>query len=490
MKIGILEIVSQKKNSSIFSLKPYLVSFMPQCVAVWCEEFGHKVHYQIITNSDVNLEEDLDIIFISSYTMTAYLAYCISAYYKSKNKIIILGGPHARSYPKDSIKYFDYVVGLADKNLIKNLLENIQKNVPGIFLSNSEHPVDLPSVQQRWKYIEAIFSKGIGKFLPYIVPLISSTGCPYNCEFCVDADLGYQVIDYDKVKKDVTFLSKQKRAVRGIFYDPNFGVRFKEIMDVLDPIKKSNTLKFGAELNIKGLTEDKLKRLKDNNFYGIAPGIESWFAYDKKSVTKHYDNALDKVYEVSEHFKLIVKYLPLIQVNIIFGLDGDGLESFDLTKKFIEITPEIYANYQTLTIFGEAAPIYNKFKEDRIISLPYNLMDGYSSTNAKLNTNLIDFYSKYSALCDYSGSWSRILKKIIDYNPVDAKVFYLLNRSMIKTAKYYKNFSNNLKNYEYENFYNGASIVPPIAYHNLIKEELGKFYQYLPQEIKDYFSGE
>ena len=79
---------------------------------------GHKVNYSIFTGSE-NLknfcDENTDIVFISSFTFTAQLAYALSNYYKSRGIVTVLGGPHARCYPEDACLYFDYVAGLTNK---------------------------------------------------------------------------------------------------------------------------------------------------------------------------------------------------------------------------------------------------------------------------------------------------------------------------------------------------------------------------------------
>jgi len=48
----------------------------------------------------------------------------------------VLGGPHARSYPEDACFYFDYVLGLTDKDLLVDLLHNFEVNKPqGAYLT-------------------------------------------------------------------------------------------------------------------------------------------------------------------------------------------------------------------------------------------------------------------------------------------------------------------------------------------------------------------
>ena len=100
-------------------------SIMPQVLAVWCEEEGHDVTYVCYTGSgslltDLPLKSDL--IFIGAFTEAAQTAYALSNLLRSHGAVTVLGGPHARCYPEDAVNYFDYVVGLTDKNIIQDIL--------------------------------------------------------------------------------------------------------------------------------------------------------------------------------------------------------------------------------------------------------------------------------------------------------------------------------------------------------------------------------
>ena len=68
------------------------------------------------------LPEDIDLVFIGAFTQAAQLAYALSNMLQSKGVITVLGGPHARCYPQDAQKYFDYVLGFTNKDTIRDLL--------------------------------------------------------------------------------------------------------------------------------------------------------------------------------------------------------------------------------------------------------------------------------------------------------------------------------------------------------------------------------
>jgi hypothetical protein len=72
------------------------------------------------------LPQDVDLVFICSFTHAALLAYALSNFFRSKGAVTVLGGPHARCYPDDAVKYFDYVLGFTHKSTIMEVLDNCE----------------------------------------------------------------------------------------------------------------------------------------------------------------------------------------------------------------------------------------------------------------------------------------------------------------------------------------------------------------------------
>ena len=67
---------------------------------------------------------------------------------------------------------------------------------------------------------------------------------------------------------------------------------------------------------------------------------------------------MDKVEQVAEHVNMILRYIPYVQTNFVLGLDGDmGPEPFELTKRFLDLSPGAFPAYSLLSAFGRAAPL-------------------------------------------------------------------------------------------------------------------------------------
>lgn len=499
MNIGVIDVISHKIDNSFHAqiLNPCKSSIGAQSVAAWLEDLGHKVWYFTFTGREdlrTELNQDIDIVFISSYTHCAYVAIAISSFYKRLGITTVLGGPHARGFSKESVYFFDYVIGLCDKELLKDLLVSPERHYPGVFLTASKQPDEFPSIKQRWKYIKYNHNKipSWTKF-PIIIPGITSTGCPFACDFCIDSSIPYKSLELSQLESDIRFVNDEIRRSNNtagiLFYDPNLGVGLKKRIEAIERNIKPGLVFFG-EMNLTTLVEDVVKKLKSIGFYAAAPGIESWSNYDKKTILDNCQTKMDKVYRAAESVNMICDYLPLVQANLIFGLDCDsGEEPFILTREFIKNAPRAITNFQTLTAFGSSPLCKQMEKENRILNIPYFLIDGFSSSNIKISCNLSNFYKYYSELVKYSMSVSIFFKKAIASKKYQLIIFHAL-RQFTKgrgSYNYYKELSRQMNTDEFASFYSGESRIPPKEYHTLLMNQLGSLYFILPRKVVDYF---
>ncbi|MFQ5721060.1 MAG: radical SAM protein, partial [Candidatus Aminicenantales bacterium] len=289
LRIVVIDLVTNRPTRTIFSrvILPSFVSIMAQIIAVWCKQAGHDVKFECFIsfkNLFEKLPDDIDIVFISAFTRAAQLSYALSNLFQQRGAVTVLGGPHARCYPEDACKYFDYVVGFADRQLIYELLQECAPHRPlGVHLSAKKHPSSLPGVEERWEFIEQTLDKAL---VIKSVPIISSFGCPYTCNFCIDSTVDFHPLDFKQIAEDLRFLLKKMKRPRVGWQDPNFGIRFDDCMDAIEDAIPANSIDFCAESTLSLLTEARLRRLQRNGFKFMMPGIESWSGYGDKSRSK------------------------------------------------------------------------------------------------------------------------------------------------------------------------------------------------------------
>jgi hypothetical protein len=460
---------------------PNFASIMPQAVAVWAEELGCDVHYVTFTGSE-DLERELaaeiDLLFISSFTSAAYLAYSISNRLRRRGVVTVLGGPHARAYADDSRNYFDYVLGSTDKTLIEDLLRGFARQPRrGLSLGSGEKAPELPGLRERWKYVRANLDKAT---IYGVVPLLGSVGCPYRCGFCVDSQVPHQMLSYEQLREDLRFLQQQlERPVAG-WHDPNFGVRFDETLGIIEEAVKPGSLRFVGESSLSLLGERQLEQLQRNGFVGLIVGIENWFGYGDKA-----------------HVDWISHHIPYTQANFVLGLDEDaGPEPFELTKRFVDLAPAAYPAFSLFTAFGNSAPLNAELQaEGRVLNTPFPFLDCASIHNVRpKNYDGVEFYGHLVDLMRHAYSprhtWRRFESS---RHPVRCRERWMSPiRSITSRARvlHYERIRKLLRRDSgFRAFCEGESGVLPPFFGERIRGELGEFYAHLPPGIVGPLNG-
>jgi len=495
LRIGIIDLVSKGPTRALFArvMNPNFASIMPQVVGVWCEEEGHDVTMVCYTGFENLIEElprDVDLVFIGAFTEAAQTAYALSNLFRSRGAITVLGGPHARCYHQDALKYFDYVVGFTDKRVIHEILHDCSPHRPmGMHVAASQQPTSLPGVRERWKFIEPTLRKAP---LIKMVPMLGSLGCPYTCSFCIDSVVTYQPLDFEVMKEDLSFLlQKFKRPLVG-WHDPNFGVRFDDYMDAIEEAVPANSIDFIAESSLSLLSEPHLKRLKRNGFGAILPGIESWYTLGDKSKTGKL-TGMAKVTQVSEHINTILRYIPYVQTNFVLGLDVDeGPEPFELTKKFVQLTPGAFPGYSLLTAFGQAAPLNLEYQRaDRVLPFPFHFLDNNHAMNvAPKNYSWREFYRHVIDLGKHTFSYSAIVRRLGANRTTIPKwmnVVRAVSSEGFGRIKYNTEVHRRLvSDVPFRRYFEQETDELPRFYEDQVRKDLGPLWNWLPAGALDH----
>ncbi len=495
LRVSILDLVGNGPRTNLWNrvMQPNFASIMPQVVGVWCEEAGHDVTFVCYTGLEdlsKELPSDTDILFIGAFTNAALTACAISNQFRQRGTVTVLGGPHARCYPEDAARYFDYVLGFTDKAVVEEVLRDCAPHRPvGLTLSAKRQPATLPGVKQRWKFIEPTIAKAP---TVKIVPMIASLGCPYTCSFCIDATVDYQALCHEQIKEDLRFLLAKLKRPRVGWHDPNFGVRFDETMSVIEEVVAPGRMDFAAESSLSLLSEPHLVRLRKNGFLAILPGIESWYGMGNKSKTGR-NVGLDKVKQVSDHVNMILRYIPYVQANFVLGLDDDvGEEPFELTKLFVDRTPGVFPAYSLLSAFGQAAPLnLDLQRAGRVLPFPFHFLDNNHAMNVRpKNYSWTELYDRVIDLRRYSFSWPSIRRRLSANGG-------LLTRSLnfvraVSSEGFgrirYDSAVRSLlaSDASVRRFFEGESKAVPTFYANQVRRDLGGLWDWLPAGALDH----
>ena len=314
--------------------------------------------------ADVDPELRADLVGMTVITGSAPRAYELAARFRERGIPVVLGGPHPTLVPDDAQPHADaVVVGYAEEEwprLLRDFAAGELKpryvQASGLDLAN--RPLPDRSVLPRWKYLTAdVFE--------------ATRGCVHSCEFCVvPAAWGKKPLH--KPVEDVVADIRARRARSAIFVDLNL---------IADPAHAARLFEALVPLGIAwyGLTTTLLvddERLLDlaarSGCRGLLMGLESLSATDLRSTRKGFNDPR-RYAEVVE--KLHVRRIAL-QGCFVFGLDGDGPETFLETARFAVEAGIDLPRFAILTPFPGTALYQRLEAEGRIATRDWQLFDG------------------------------------------------------------------------------------------------------------------
>ena len=260
-------------------------------------------------------------------------------------------------------------------------------------------------VEERRPEIEAAMLKPGRPGLVDNVALLSSVGCPYTCDFCVDWNNRYVVIPKDQLWADLRDISENMPGVLVSYHNPNSGVRFEQILDAIEDIRQKARNPYLAESSLSILRDSRLPRLRDSNCVYIAAGIESWGNYSNQSGVGVKTGA-EKLTRVISHFQKLHRFFPGLQGNFIFGTDVDeGDEPVDLTKEFLHRLPFVWPSINIPIPFG-GTPLYDHYlAQGRILrSMPFSLYYMPQLVTTLKHYHPLQHYAKLIDICTTAAS--------------------------------------------------------------------------------------
>ncbi|HWP36426.1 MAG TPA: hypothetical protein VNL18_02620 [Gemmatimonadales bacterium] len=380
MRVGILDLlVPSVAHTAVEALhnrlfKRQLASITPQAIAAWCRQLGHEAHYATYYGqSDPGdlLPRDAQVVFIAAFTQASALAYALAKRFRQAGALTVIGGPHARAFPLDCLRFFDLVVQDCDKDLIDDILRGSFD--PPLIVSSGRALREIPSVAERLPDIRtASFPRGRPTLLSN-VPMLSSVGCPYRCDFCVDWNNPFALLPMDQLARDLHFVARRLPGTLVAWHDPNFAVKFDSVMEVMETVPPGARSPYlmGSSLTI--LRGARLRRLAETNCVYAAPGIESWADYSNKAGVGSRVG-LEKLGNVAAHFEALHQYVPGLGACFIFGTDADaGSEPIDLTIEFLRRVPFVWPQMNIPMPYGGTPMFDQLLAEGRILTaMPFS----------------------------------------------------------------------------------------------------------------------
>jgi radical SAM superfamily enzyme YgiQ (UPF0313 family) len=334
---------------------------LPHLAAMTPRDYSVEITNENYENIDY--DKPVDLVGITSYTMTAPRVYNIADKFREKGVTVVLGGYHPSALPNEAIQHADsIVIGEAELSW-PQLLNDFKKG-------------KLKQFYKADKLIEADkilpLRRDLIKHNPIMGGIQSTRGCPHGCEFCAITNFfGGRTVRFRPIKHVINEMKNMPNRVF-LFHDPSLTLNPSYTKALLKEMKKLNKgWVANGNTNVLGRDEELLKLAAEAGCIAWFVGFES---VSQKSLNG-VDKTCNKVEEFQQTVKKIQKYGMGVQGGIVFGLDHDEPDIFDLTLQALYDWGVDAAEINILTPFP-GTPVFEKLeKEKRIFTKDWSKYD-------------------------------------------------------------------------------------------------------------------
>jgi radical SAM superfamily enzyme YgiQ (UPF0313 family) len=352
---------------------------------------------------DIDFDCRPDLVAITSWTVHSIRGYDVARQFRQRGIPVIMGGPHVWFYPEEASAHCD-AIGIGEGEPIWSQM--LQDAANGRLQKVYRAP-QMPSIAglpvPRWELLN------LRKYGPFkTFTLMSSRGCPMQCEFCSERLYlggGFRVRPVEDVVEEI----KRCGSKNVFFGDSDFGgkrAHAMKLMEALIPLK----LRWSALWTSFLCYDDEYMDLAERSgLLHVNMGLESINPETLKGMNKRF-NKVDKYGEMLENLRRRgISY----SLNFIFGWDNETPAVFPSTLEFL-LREKVPVAYFNILCPEKGTMFYEKMKkEDRILRLEeigrfpgeFCHIQPKNFTAEQLEKNVQDMYVKFY-------SWKSMLRRL------------------------------------------------------------------------------
>ena len=358
-------------------------------MATLLRDRGHDVEVYAESLGEVDWARVLssDLVGISSTTSTVVKGYRYAERVRESGIPVVMGGPHVTFMVDEALDYCDYVARGEGEDTLVDLVDYLRgrrdlesvlglsyRGVDGSVIHNEARGLRPKLTDLPWPDFSLIDE--YERISP--TPLLTSRGCPNDCEFCsVVAMFGhrYRRVEPEQVVDEI----KRLRPKQIFFYDDNFIITKRSAKKLLSlMIRQGVATRFSAQIRVDSVYKDGktdhelLGLLKEAGCFLVYLGLESvnpdtLAAYNKGEAVEDIIGGIEALhsYGIKTHGMFV------------FGADTDTPETLKATVDFTIDHNLSSAQFLALTPLPGTRTFEQLEREGRIFTKNWSLYDGH-----------------------------------------------------------------------------------------------------------------
>jgi len=402
------------KGSWASILFGYPIITLPFLAAITPSKYNVKIINENYDTIDFN--EDVDLVGITTYTMTAPRVYELADEFKKRGKKVVLGGYHPTAMPDEAKLHADSIVlGEADLTWPELLNDAENGKLKPFYGPNPNFDMaDLPAIR-----------RDLIKHNPILGAVQSTRGCSNRCEFCAISSFCGHGVKQRPIKNVVDEIKKMPNKMF-IIHDPHLTINRKYARELFKELIKQKVKKdwvANGTTNVLGSIDDEFLNLARKS------GCIEWFV-GFESVSQAALDGIKKTHNKVEDFKNMVKRVHdhgmSVQGGIIFGFDEDTPDIFDATlQKLDEIEIDVL-EINILTPYP-GTPLFTRLeKEGRILTKDWSKYNQVDVVFQPKNMSVKELYDGTSHVAKKFYSWPNIINRNLRIFRITKKISGLL----------------------------------------------------------------
>jgi radical SAM superfamily enzyme YgiQ (UPF0313 family) len=340
-----------EKGSWMSIVFGYPIITLPHLAAITPEKYDVTIINE--NYEDLSFDIDVDLVGITTYTMTAPRVYEIADEFRKRGKKVVLGGYHITAMPEEARPHADsLVLSWAEGTWPELLRDAEQGELKPTYGPNDEYTLDgIPPLR-----------RDLIKYNPLLGAVQTTRGCTNRCEFCAIGSFSNHGVRQRPIKEVVEDI-KHMPNMMYIFHDPHMTVNRKYAKELFRELIRQKVRKYwvaNGTTNVLKVVDDEFLELAHKS------GCVEWFV-GFESVSQAALDGIKKTHNKVEDFREMIRRVHdhgmAVQGGIIFGFDEDTPDIFETTlEKMIELEIDV-VELNILTPYP-GTPLFDRLDKD------------------------------------------------------------------------------------------------------------------------------